>query len=60
MIFRQRRIRQMGRGGAPRQPEGRLSLQAGRKMRELLTILNAIVRDNKPFSFVVHGLPEMA
>jgi hypothetical protein len=29
-------------------------------MRKLLTILNAMVRDNKPFSFAVHGLPEMA
>ena len=29
-------------------------------VRKLLTILNAMVRDDKPFSFVVHGLPEMA
>jgi transposase len=29
-------------------------------MRKLLTILNAMVRDAKPFSFAVHGLPEMA
>ncbi len=29
-------------------------------MRKFLTILNAMVRDNKPFSFAVHGLPEMA
>jgi transposase len=28
-------------------------------MRKLLTILNAMVRDSKPFSFAVHGLPEM-
>jgi transposase len=27
-------------------------------MRKLLTILNAMVRDNKPFSFAAHGLPE--
>jgi transposase len=29
-------------------------------MRKLLTILNAMVRDNKPFSFTLHGLPEKA
>ena len=29
-------------------------------MRKLLTILNAMVRDGKPFSSAVHGLPEMA
>jgi transposase len=29
-------------------------------MRKLLTILNAMIRDSKPFSFAAHGLPEMA
>ena len=27
-------------------------------MRKLLTILNAMVRDNKPFSLAAHGLSE--
>jgi hypothetical protein len=29
-------------------------------MRKLLIILNAMVRDNKQFSFAAHGLPEIA
>jgi transposase len=29
-------------------------------MRKLLTILNAMVRDDKPFSFSLHGVPEKA
>jgi transposase len=29
-------------------------------MRKLLTILNAMVRDDKPFNFSLHGLPEKA
>jgi transposase len=29
-------------------------------MRKLLVILNAMVRDSKPFSFAKHGLPEIA
>jgi transposase len=29
-------------------------------MRKLLIILNAMVRDSKPFSFAKHGLPEIA
>jgi hypothetical protein len=28
-------------------------------MRKLLTILNAMVRDNKPFNFAIHGLPDL-
>lgn len=29
-------------------------------MRKLLTILNAMVRDNKPFNFAIHGLPDLS